>query len=106
MQNPGGGMGPNETRNVIIAIVLSIGIFAGFEVFYNGPARERMQAEQRAQIAAQEQSQQQQQSADQTTGADGETAPATTSTGPVSRADALGAASARVAIDTNQVDGS
>ena len=46
---PSGGQGPNETRNVILAIVLSIGIFIGFDFFYAGPARERAQAE-RAEI--------------------------------------------------------
>jgi hypothetical protein len=44
MQNRG-GPGPNETRNMLIAIVLSIGIFVGFEMLYNGPARERAVAE-------------------------------------------------------------
>ena len=41
MQNPVGGRGPDETRNLILAVVLAIVIFGGFEVFYNGPARER-----------------------------------------------------------------
>ncbi len=100
-------MGPTETRNVVIAIVLSIAIFAGFEFFYNGPARERLQEQQRAQVELQHQEQQQQQQTTAEPGVDGETTtPAATGAGPVSRADALGAASARVAIDTSQVDGS
>ena len=35
MQNRGGG--PNETRNIILAIVLSVAIMLGFEFFYNAP---------------------------------------------------------------------
>src|SRR5690606_39346391 len=53
LMQPSGGPGPNETRNVILAIGLSLAIFLGFEFFYNGPARERELAAQRAQIEAQ-----------------------------------------------------
>lgn len=51
-----GGPGPDETRNVLLAIVLSLAIFFGFEFFYNGPQRERLQAQERARIEAQVQS--------------------------------------------------
>ncbi len=51
-----GGPGPNETRNVLLAIVLSLAIFFGFEYFYNGPQRERMLAQEQARIEAQTQS--------------------------------------------------
>ncbi|MCX7356539.1 MAG: membrane protein insertase YidC [Alphaproteobacteria bacterium] len=100
-------MSPTETRNVIIAIVLSIAIFAGFEFFYNGPARERALEQQRAQVALQE-AQQREQQATTTPGetTDGATAPVATASGPVARTDALGAPSGRVAIDTGEVDGS
>lgn len=100
--NSSGGQGPVETRNVIIAIVLSIAIFAGFEVFYNGPAREREAAAQRAQIEAQ--------TAQQTEEAQGATIgtpEAPTSREPVDRQQVLAAsAGARVVIDTPTVDGS
>ena len=56
MQNRG-GMGPGETRNVIIAIVLSLAILLGFEFFYNAPQRERLVEQQRAQAEAQLQQQ-------------------------------------------------
>jgi len=48
-----GGPGPNEMRNVLLAIGLSIAIFLGFEVFFNGPARERELAARRAEIETQ-----------------------------------------------------
>ncbi|PZO54157.1 MAG: membrane protein insertase YidC [Alphaproteobacteria bacterium] len=102
MQNRG-GPGPNETRNMLIAIVLSIGIFVGFEMLYNGPARERALAEQRAQSAQQELQE----------AGDGvaETPDAQTETptrqGPVDREQVLAAsADARVVIETASVDGS
>jgi YidC/Oxa1 family membrane protein insertase len=97
MQKSGGQGGPNETRNVFIAIGLSIAIFLGFEVFYNAPQRERLMAE-RAQAEAQLQSE----------------APAPAPAGetprggaPIERERALAAsADARVPIDTIAVDGS
>jgi YidC/Oxa1 family membrane protein insertase len=111
MQNPGGGMGPNETRNVILAIVLSLGIMLGFEFFYNGPQRERLAAEQRAQ--AEQQVQQQQAQAEQAAtepGESGASAPGSTgpaSTGIVTRESALtSSAASRIVIDTGEVDGS
>ncbi|MEQ1818814.1 MAG: membrane protein insertase YidC [Terricaulis sp.] len=102
-------MSPNETRNLILAIVISVAIWSGFEFFYNGPARERLQEQQRAQAELQHtQEQQQQANATPTETTDGATptAPVATASGPVTRADALGAASGRVAIDTAEVDGS
>ncbi|MBX3429327.1 MAG: membrane protein insertase YidC [Hyphomonadaceae bacterium] len=105
MQNPGGGMGPNETRNVILAIVLSATIFLGFEFFYNGPARERMAEQQRAQVELQQQ--QQQPSAASTDSAESPSAPsAPSASGPVPRAEAINAEGSRVAIQTQEVDGS
>jgi len=99
MQNPG-GPGPNDTRNVIVAIVLSALILLGFEFFYNGPlrrelAQERAQAEQ--QVGAPQ--------AGQTdSGAEAGSSP---SAGAVPREQILGAtAQARIAIDTSAVDGS
>lgn len=94
-------MGPNETRNVILAIVLSIGIMLGFEFFYNAPNRERLEAQQRTE------QQQTQQAAPQAGAGDADNnAPASAATGTVSRTEGLGDSSARVAIDTQEVDGS
>lgn len=99
---PSGGPGPNETRNVILAIVLSIGIFVGFDFFYAGPARERAQAE-RAQV-------EQSQEAARTAEAQGDTigaAEAPTSAQPAGREQVLAAsAGARVPINTAAIDGS
>lgn len=104
MQNRG-GPGPNETRNMIIAIVLSIGIFFGFEFFFNGPARERALEQQRAEAAAQVT-----QEADQTEGARDTTigaAPSPAPQGPMDRQQALSAsAGQRITIATDSVDGS
>jgi YidC/Oxa1 family membrane protein insertase len=101
MQNRG-GIGPSETRNMIIAVVLSLAILLGFEFLFNGPQRARLEAEQRAQA---EEVLREQQTA-QTPTAEGGESPAPASTGPVSREQALGAANTRVAIDTQEVDGS
>ncbi len=102
MQNRS-GIGPGEMRNMVIAIVLSLAILLGFEFFFNGPQRAKLQAEQRAQ--AEEVLREQQAAQAQTPTGDGET-PAPASTGPVTREQALGAASTRIAIDTQEVDGS
>ncbi|ANP45150.1 membrane protein insertase YidC [Candidatus Viadribacter manganicus] len=100
MQNPGGGA-PNETRNVILAIVLAVGIWGGFEFFYNGPARERLQAEQRAQAE-----QLQQQAATQS-GASEASGEGAAPNAIVARDEALTTSAAtRIAIDTQEVDGS
>jgi len=104
MQNRG-GTGPNETRNMLIAIGLSIAIFVGFEVFFNGPERERVLAEQRAVAEAQLQVDEGAETAarDSTVGA----APTPAPTGPVDREQALAAsAGQRITIDTPSVDGS
>lgn len=93
-------MGPNETRNVILAIVLSIGIMLGFEFFYNAPNRARIAEAQRVEA------EQQQQAAAATTTEGGETAAAPATNGPVPREQALGVSTARIAIDTQEVDGS
>lgn len=93
-----GGPGPNETRNVLIAIVLSLAIFFGFEFFYNAPLRERLEAQERARVEAQL-----------------EQAPAESSTPlqapqastPATREETLAASAAsRIAIQTPSVDGS
>lgn len=100
-------MGPNETRNVILAIVLSLGIMLGFEFFYNGPQRERMQAEQRAQAEQQAQLQQAQAPATTEPGSESSASTPPASTGIVTRESALTSSSAsRIAIDTGEVDGS
>ncbi|MBY0565269.1 MAG: membrane protein insertase YidC [Hyphomonadaceae bacterium] len=95
---PPGGPSPVDTRNVILAIVLSMAIFFGFEFFFNGPAREQLQrerAEASEQIAG---------SQTASGGADAaETAPA----GPAPREQLLAqSASTRLVIDTQAVDGS
>ncbi len=94
-------MGPNETRNVIIAIVLSIGIMLGFEFFYNAPNRERIIAEQRAQAE-----QQQLEQASEIAEEGGAATPAPATSGPQPREQALGVSTARITIDTAEVDGS
>ena len=94
MQTPG-GPGPVETRNIIIAIVLSAAILFGFDFFYNRPQRERALAE-RAHAEETLREQQQQEAAQQqaSTGA------------PQSEAPAAAEPAARIAIDTQSVDGS
>ncbi|MEZ5961015.1 MAG: membrane protein insertase YidC [Hyphomonadaceae bacterium] len=104
MQNPGGGMGPNETRNVILAIVISLGIMLGFEFFYNAPNRERLAEAQRAQA---EQQAQLETPATTEAGDNTASAPAAPSGAIVSRDQALtSSAATRVVIDTGEVDGS
>lgn len=100
MQTPGGGPGPGDTRNVIIAVVLSAAILFGFEFFYNAPMRAKQLEAQQAQQAQIEATQRQQQIQN------GET-PDTPSGAPVEREQALSAtAAARIAIETPAVDGS
>jgi YidC/Oxa1 family membrane protein insertase len=100
---PRGGPGPDETRNILLAIVLSLAIFFGFEFFYNGPQRERMQAQEQARIEAQTEAQREANPAQRQTGA---AEPEVTLT-PATREETLAAsAAARIAIDTPSVDGS
>lgn len=95
MQNPG-SPGPNDTRNIIIAVVLSGLILLGFEFFYNAPLRSRL---------AQERAQAEEQLTPQTSQT-GET-PSAASAPPATREEALSSTStARIAIDTGSVDGS
>jgi YidC/Oxa1 family membrane protein insertase len=102
MQNRG-GLGPNETRNLFMAAVLTIGILVGFEFFYNGPARERALAEQRAMEASQQQLSDDERAQGATIGSP--EAPGTSP--PAEREDVLAAsAGARIVIDTPSVDGS
>lgn len=94
MQNR--GQGPDETRNMVIAIVLSMAIFLGFTFFYEVPRQREQAAQEQARIAAEMQAGPAQQQRD---------TPA--STAPATREDALAAtASARVPIRTEAVDGS
>ncbi|MBS0385230.1 MAG: membrane protein insertase YidC, partial [Proteobacteria bacterium] len=88
-----GSQDPDQTRNLIIAGVLSVLILVGFEFFYNIPAQQRLQAAQRAQ-AAQQHSQQ--------------TEPAAVAPAPALPPEQVVASSAaqRVPIDTPAVDGS
>jgi len=102
MQNRG-GPGPNETRNMLLAVVLSIGIFVGFEFLYNGPAREREMAAQRAQLEQQER----QEAGAGVAGAPNAQTETPSRPGPVDREQELAAsAGARVVIETASVDGS
>lgn len=97
MQQPG-GPGPQETRNVFLAIALSLAIFMGFEFFYNGPQRERLAEAERARIEAQVAAQGQ---------AGVDTAVGAPQQATASREQVLSAsAAARVQIDTPSVDGS
>jgi YidC/Oxa1 family membrane protein insertase len=96
MQHRGGGA-PNETRNIIIAIALSFAIFLGFDFFYAGPQREKLQAE-RARVEQQQQAERAQSEAGSETPSPSQ---------PVAREEALSeTAAARIAIDTPEVDGS
>jgi len=54
MQNRG-APGPDDNRNMFLAVILMIAILGGFELFYNGPQRERALAAQRAEVQAVEQ---------------------------------------------------
>jgi YidC/Oxa1 family membrane protein insertase len=97
-----GGPGPDETRNILLAIVLSLAIFFGFEFFYNGPQREKMQAQERARVEAQAETQRQAAPALGQTGAEPDVTLA-----PATREETLAASAAtRIAIDTPSVDGS
>ncbi len=98
MQNSG-GPGPGETRNIIIALVLSAAILLGFEIFYNAPHRAQMRAEE----AQREETLRQQRPAQ---GGETPAAPAE-QTAPAAREDVLSASAAsRIVIDTAAVDGS
>jgi len=88
-----GGPGPGETRNLIMAMVLSLVVLVGFQFFVAGPEQERLAA-QRAVLEAQQ--------AEQHTAA-----PEDAPSAPVTRESALAAsAPSRVVIDTASVDGS
>jgi len=105
MQYGTGGQGPNETRNLIIACALAVAIFVGFDFFYAGPQRARLQAAEQARAEQQHQAQQQ---ASQQAGS-AAPAPGTPAAvaAVVSRDQALAAtASARVAIASPAVQGS
>jgi YidC/Oxa1 family membrane protein insertase len=98
MQTSGGGPGPGETRNVIIAIALSAAILFGFEFFYNAPERARLQAEEQARIEATQPA-----ASAEGEGATTEAPPS----GPIAREQVIAqSAGARIVIDTPEVDGS
>jgi YidC/Oxa1 family membrane protein insertase len=89
-------------RNVILAIVLSVGIFVGFDFFYAGPARERAQAE-RVQAEQQEASR----AAEAQSGTAGTADAPSSSSAPARREQVLAdSAGSRILIDTGAVDGS
>lgn len=93
MQNRG-GPGPDELRNMFLAIGLSLAIFLGFEFFYNAPQRARLQAEERARV-------------EQQVEASGERPTTATPAAPPTREQTIAAtATARVPIQTEAVDGS
>lgn len=94
-----GGPGPQDTRNMFLAIGLSLAIFMGFEFFYNAPQREREMAE-RARIEEVRAQAEAERSA-----ATGEAAAARTPAEPTTREEAIAAEGARVAIDTPLLDG-
>ena len=99
MQNPG-GPGPNDTRNVILAIVVSALILLGWEFFYNAPLRRELAAQEQAQI---EQVERERAEAGGGSTSEASAAPSA----PQAREEILGAtSSARIAIDTEAVDGS
>ena len=90
-----GGSGPGDTRNMIIAIALSIAIMLGFDLLYLRPHQAQQEAE-RARIAQQTEQAEQQTPEERAAAA-----------GPVTRSAALAQTSAaRIPIDTSSVDGS
>ncbi len=91
-----GGPGPDETRNVLIAIVLSLAIFFGFEFFYNGPQREKLQAQERARVETQIPAEQDTSAQDAAASPDAAEVPA----------EAAASAVRRIPIRTESVDGS
>jgi YidC/Oxa1 family membrane protein insertase len=96
---PPGGPSPVETRNVIIAVVLSALIFFGFEYFYSAPLR--------AQAAKERAHAEEQTRTDQPAGAEAQSENQSATAAQRSREDVLSAsAEARIAIDTGAVDGS
>ncbi|WP_395644618.1 membrane protein insertase YidC [Terricaulis sp.] len=113
MQNTGGGPGASEVRNLIFFVVIAAVILFGWEFFVGGPQRREQQAE-RARIEETLQRQEQQQAAQQATSttagaADGETAPPPQAQpqAPRPRDQVIAeSASARVVIETPEVDGS
>lgn len=97
-----GGPAPDDTRNVLIAIVLSLAIFFGFEYFYNAPQRERIEAAERARIEAQ-----MREAPPPAVSPDGPIAERPEARAPATREETLSAtAASRIAIDTPAVDGS
>ncbi len=92
-----GGPSSADTRNVILAVVLSAAILFGFEFFYNAPQRQKLAAQEQARIETQVQAQPRQATTDAPAAA-----PATAPREQVLAA----SADARIVIDTPRMDGS
>lgn len=97
-----GAPGPVDTRNVIIAVVLSMAIMFGWEFLYAGPQRARLHAEQ-AQIEAQQQAR----APEAAEGRSAAEAPAASAATTAPREQVLAASAARrIGIETGAVEGS
>ena len=99
---PSSAPGPIDTRNMIIAVVLSMAIMFGWEFFYAGPQRARLEAEQ-AHVAAQQQANAPPAPAGQTAAE----APAPAASANAPREQVLAASAARrIGVSTSAVEGS
>lgn len=92
---------PEDTRNLIVAVILSIAIIFGFDIFVTGPQRKALIERQRIEQLHQEQ---ELQKPGANVGIPGEPAPLA-SAGPLARQAAL-ALSERIMIDTPDLQGS
>jgi len=98
----GGGPEPKDTRNMFLAIGLSLAIFLGFEFFYNAPQRQQEMA-QRAQV---EEMRAATEAARRAEAGESETAAPTAPGVPVTREAAIAAQTGgRIVIDTDLIDG-
>jgi YidC/Oxa1 family membrane protein insertase len=95
--------GADNTRNLILAMVLSMAILFGFEFFVTGPQRERLEAE-RAAIAAQEDAARKASAATPGSADPAEAGPVPPAA-PVAPEQAI-AAARRIVFDTPSIDGS
>jgi YidC/Oxa1 family membrane protein insertase len=93
-----------NNRNIILAIVLSMIVLFGWQFFVAGPQLER--AQQQAQLAAEQQAAANPGLATPTTPGEAAAAPAPTGTQTFATRDAAIAASQRVTIDTEDLEGS
>jgi YidC/Oxa1 family membrane protein insertase len=92
----------NENRNLIIAVLLSAAVLFGWEYFVAGPQLQKQQAQQ----ALLHRHQQQQQRVETKPAPSAPASQPAVGAGSLSRAAALKAGGARVAIDTPSLDGS